>query len=332
MKLKSLSQSRGECDVKAILEDRLATTPYQVWGKVRLSSAIGREPNEHLPEDLFSYLTRAELDYLIIHRTPPNRPLLAVEFDGPHHDYDVDARRRDILKNRLCRMGGLPLLRVRYDEIKPLFARDSFLSYLVEVILRYKRVHEKKEYAPPSDPDEFTEREYDEIRRHDLPNIWWLENELAKKHAILRSERATEAAPLARFAFEFRLGASDYASVETDAIHEGHLVLRQVERTLPVEKWSVMHKISKTLSLRTHYRTTPEPRPPWPKNSFDLLALQAYVKWLETEPWYIPALPGINWLYVAWNILEGLCLSQLLADAGAGKLQPYDRGGVLGVV
>ncbi len=48
MKLKSLTQSKGERYVKAILEDRLAKTPYQVWGKVRLGSAIGKEPGEHL--------------------------------------------------------------------------------------------------------------------------------------------------------------------------------------------------------------------------------------------------------------------------------------------
>jgi hypothetical protein len=43
------------------------------------------------------------------------------------------------------------------------------------------------------------------------------------------------------------------------------------------------------------------------------------VKWLEKEPLYVN-LPGVRWLYVAWNILEGLCLKQLLTDAEEHKL------------
>src|SRR5712692_175408 len=53
MKLRSLTQSAGERAVKAILEDRLVRTPFQVWGKVRLNAAMGKEDGEHLPDELF---------------------------------------------------------------------------------------------------------------------------------------------------------------------------------------------------------------------------------------------------------------------------------------
>ena len=82
----------------------------------------------------------------------------------------------------------------------------------------------------------------------------------------------------------------------------------------------MLKTISKTLSLRTHYRATAAPRPPWPSGLFDITALEAYVGWLETEPWYFPDLPGISWLLVAWNLLEGLCLKQLFNDAAEGRL------------
>jgi hypothetical protein len=86
MKLKGLTQSRGERNVKTILEGRLAATPFQVYKEVRLGSAIGREPGDtRLPDELFDYLTRAGLDFLIFYRDPPHLPFLAVEFDGPHH-------------------------------------------------------------------------------------------------------------------------------------------------------------------------------------------------------------------------------------------------------
>jgi hypothetical protein len=74
----------------------------------------------------------------------------------------------------------------------------------------------------------------------------------------------------------------------------------------------VAHRITKELTLRTHYRTIAELRPP------DGSDLGVYGKWLEKEPLYAN-LPGVRWLYVAWNILEGLCLKQLLTDAEEHK-------------
>jgi hypothetical protein len=160
MKLKSLIQSKGERFVKTVLETRLAKTPFQLAPKVRLASCIEWEPEQSgSPKELtrlFNYFTRAELDFLIFYRDS-GFPFLAVEFDSRYHETDAKARERDILKNQICSKGGLPLLRVRYEEIQPLFTHDSFLSYLANVILRYKTTDERKEYSP-----------YDEIRRHDL--------------------------------------------------------------------------------------------------------------------------------------------------------------------
>jgi hypothetical protein len=174
MKLRSLTQSAGERAVKAILEDRLVKTPFQVWGKVRLNAAMGKEDGEHLPEELFAYLRSAELDYLIIRRASPHRPFLAVEFDGAHHEFEPKARHNDTLKNRLCRMSGLPILRVRSGEVEPLFRRDSFLSYVVDVILQYEV--EEKSHAQSVIAD---------IRRHDLADVRRLRYELAAKHHVL---------------------------------------------------------------------------------------------------------------------------------------------------
>lgn len=315
MKRKSLTLSEGERAVKAILEDRLAKTPYQVWGKTRLASAIEKEPNEYLPGDLFSYLRGAEIDYVILHREAPNHPLLAVEFDGPLHEADPKVRRNDLLKNRLCRSAALPLLRVRDKEVEPLFTRDSFLSYIVEVVLRYKSLQFLKNYA--RNPDQPTESGVDEIHRHTLLDVQRLQNELAQKHRMFHQAAEADSA---LSEFDFFPGAVDYSSSDTDGIYDGHLTLSRVERTQPRPRWPVIHRISKSISLRTHYRTTAEPRPPWPKDSLDLPALEAHVKWLETDPWYSPDIPGISWLYVAWNLLEGLCLRQLLHDADAGKV------------
>ena len=119
MKLKAVSRFSGERTVKAILEERLEKTPLQVWGKVRLSSIIGPDADERLPDDLFQYFTRAELDYLIFERSAPNIPVLAVEFDGPQHASDPQVAERDRLKNRLCRMCGITSVGVEFGVFAP---------------------------------------------------------------------------------------------------------------------------------------------------------------------------------------------------------------------
>ncbi len=308
MNLKDLTQSEGERAVKVILEDRLAKTPFQVWGKVRLNAAIGKEDGEYLPGELFDYLRSAELDYLIIRRVPPHRPLLAVEFDGAHHEFEPKARHNDTLKNRLCRMSGLPMLRVRSGEIEPLFRRDSFLSYVVDVVLQCEAAGKNR-----------AESEIAHIRRHDLPDVRRLRYELASKHRLVPAARAATV-PGAELAYEFSLGEVDYQSSDTDGLYHGQLVLSRIQPGASADAWPVLKTISKTLSLRTHYRATDGPRPPWPIGFFHISGLEAYVRWLETEPWYVPDLPGISWLLVAWNVLEGLCLKHLLNDAAEGGL------------
>jgi len=308
MRVRDLTQSAGERAVKTILEDRLAKTPFQVWGKVRLNAAIGKEDGEHLGEELFAYLKSAELDYVILRRAPPHRPFLAVEFDGPHHEFEPKARQNDTLKNRLCRMSGLPLLRIRSGEVEPLFKRDSFLSYLVDIIVQYQAEGMKR--APSLLAD---------IRRHDLDDVRRLQNELAVKHRVVAVARTGEV-PGASLAYDFTMGAVDYSSSDTDGVYHGQLVLHHIQQGAPSDTWPVIGSISKSLSLRTHYRATDAPRPPWPRNILDTAAFEEHIRWLETEPWYVPDLPGVSWLLVAWNVLEGLCLRDLLNRAEEGKL------------
>jgi len=127
---------------------------------------------------------------------------------------------------------------------------------------------------------------------------------------VIPSDRAAETST-ARFVYEFR--PPGITTSETDAKYKSDLVVYRLDRSLMPKEWPVARRISKELTLRTHYRTIAEPRPP------DGSDLEAYVKWLEKKPLYTN-LPGVTWLYVAWNILEGLCLKQVLTDAEEHKL------------
>lgn len=306
MKLKSLTQSKGERATKTILEERLEGTPLQAWGKVRLSSAIGQSPGEWLDPDLFDYLRGAELDYVVFERASPSKPVLAVEFDGAHHETDPTTHERDRKKNLLWRMAGLPLIRLRQTDVEPLYTRDSLLSYLVEVILAYKAEHEGAGQA-------LAER--NELKRHRLLEVWRMKNTLATRHRVV--DEAESRRKDAEFIYGFAPAGARWGDDAGDT-YEGQLTVCRVG-TSTSDSTRGVHVISKSLTLRTHYKATAEARPPWPKDSFDLEALEAQAKWLETDPWYTPALPGVNWLYVASNLLQVLCLKQLLSDFEASR-------------
>ena len=157
--------------------------------------------------------------------------------------------------------------------------RDSFLSYIVQVVLRYK-----------NDPKRDVEGS--EFTRHDLAEIPRLEYSL-KKLSVFGRQHGAQVSD-ARFVFDYALGGSDHATSETDAIYDGHLTLRQVSNGPGSEVGPIIHKISKRLHLTTHYRTTKEPRPPFPKDNMDVAAIKEYVDWLEAEPWYMPRIPGVE--------------------------------------
>ncbi len=80
---------------------------------MRLADAIQKDASEYLGDREFGYFTRAHFDFLVA--TDLN-PQFAVEFDGLTHA-EPDAVERDVLKNRLCKAAGLPLLRITSAEL-----------------------------------------------------------------------------------------------------------------------------------------------------------------------------------------------------------------------
>jgi len=154
-KRKLLTWSEGKVD--QILKRRLPDARYRVLLAVRLSDALGPERNETLPDEEFQFLSRAHLDFLIVTNTRPAEPVLAVEFDGPHHD-NLRQRARDALKNRLCKKAELPLLRIRAPEIEE-WDQITVLDYMLSRFVAWEResnaiIAEIKDYAASLDPSE----------------------------------------------------------------------------------------------------------------------------------------------------------------------------------
>jgi hypothetical protein len=152
-KRKLLTWSEGQVD--KILRRRLPNTRYRVLVAIRLSDAVGPERGETLPDAEFQFLSRAHLDFLIVTNTQPADPVFAVEFDGPHHD-DPRQRARDVMKNRLCKKAGLPLLRIRAPEIE-VWEQITVLDYIIYKFVAWEResetiIGEIEEYAASLDP------------------------------------------------------------------------------------------------------------------------------------------------------------------------------------
>src|SRR5262249_40916153 len=58
-----------------------------------------------------SYWFKAHLDFVVFD-AETSEPRFAVEYDGRQHVTDAEQMRRDEMKDRLCEMAGLPLLRI----------------------------------------------------------------------------------------------------------------------------------------------------------------------------------------------------------------------------
>lgn len=112
--------------------DRLLTTAAADHGdrllaKVRLADVI---EVEQLTGRAKHYGLSSHLDFVMV-RTDTSEPRFAVELDGAEHWTDPVIRERDRLKDDLCELTGLPLLRVTSNFIRQQ-GRWTVLTYLVD--------------------------------------------------------------------------------------------------------------------------------------------------------------------------------------------------------
>jgi very-short-patch-repair endonuclease len=145
--------------VDLILRRRLSNEGFRIFAKIRLCDVINKEQGERLSDREFEYLSRAHLDFLI---AKDNIPKFAVEFDGARHLIDAKTIERDVLKNKLCKMAELPLLRITVQEIEET-EKITLLDYMLLRYITWEKEYEEimskiREYAsnlPPNfDPEQ----------------------------------------------------------------------------------------------------------------------------------------------------------------------------------
>jgi len=178
--------------VDTILRKRLEKEGYRVQAKVRLGDAINKDNGEYLDGPDFWYLTRAHLDFLI---TKDDWPQFAVAFDGPHHQQDKKNIENDVLKNRLCRSAGLPLLRIRADQLDDLdqttaldYMLDRYVAWGNEKDELLAMVEEFAENIPENASPEDLAVDLDPRFwfdvRHPFPGIAKVEERMWRKHRV----------------------------------------------------------------------------------------------------------------------------------------------------
>jgi len=181
-----------EPDVDTILQRQLVKEGYRILPKVGISDALAKDRGDYLSQREFDYFTRAHLDFLV---TRDNMPVFAVEFDGAYHFLDDRTIENDVIKNRLCKHAGLPLLRITSSGIEE-YDKITLLDYMLMRYVAWQReypliMHEIKEFAatigPDYDPDNLAvdlDPSFHFDLRHPFPALNIVVERLWRNHSI----------------------------------------------------------------------------------------------------------------------------------------------------
>lgn len=114
---KLINVNRYESLTDAALRQAVEEFEARVCPKVRVADALNISKSG-LPDEVYSYALKAHFDFVVVDKH--ERVAFAIEFDEQHHRSDSKTIRRDRLKNSVCEMLGMPLLRITgeyLDEI-----------------------------------------------------------------------------------------------------------------------------------------------------------------------------------------------------------------------
>jgi hypothetical protein len=126
-RLRPLFVNESERVLDRLLVNTCKTFDARPHTKVRLGDVVDFSQSGISNED-FRYATRAHLDFIIT-QGDQSQPVLGVEMDGGAHR-DMGRQSQDRLKDNLCELAGLPLLRLDTSTLVG-FGPYQLASYLV---------------------------------------------------------------------------------------------------------------------------------------------------------------------------------------------------------
>lgn len=307
----------SEAKVDKILRRRLPPSTYRVLVAVRLGDAIGTDPGEKLPEAEFQFLTRAHLDFLIVKNSYPSEPVVAVEFDGPHHDDPVQVS-RDVLKNRLCQKSDLPLIRIRGPEIEE-HDQVTVLDYIIDRFLAWQRespgiMEEIRDYAASLDPvhldqliadgDPSLDPSFEFSLRHPFPGTQKVKARLLHRYGIATLDTPPRLRSKTRLLCDVEWAAQGPGDDEQFYTASRKVIVKRLDASAD----DVVFSAIRSASIRSWLPTDLDiPSPPDLPSLFQGHSAQEVNEigdlWMKriNNMWF-PALPGFS----AWDIAENL--------------------------
>ena len=142
-KLRPLMSNRYEKAADELLQTFSADTGDRLVPKMRLADVVDIDLlDDQAPRDRWFALS-THLDFVMLEKDS-GLPKFAVEMDGRQHWTDVDQRRRDAIKDRICEDAELPLLRVTSNFVTA-SGRWPLLSYAVDAFYKSEAFFEAQE-------------------------------------------------------------------------------------------------------------------------------------------------------------------------------------------
>jgi hypothetical protein len=126
--LKKILVNRHEVVSFELLRKQAEDEQAHVFSKVAPKELLPFETSD-LPNELRDFCWRAHFDFVVTDSA--FAPLFVVEFDGPSHQSEKQAK-RDLKKDELCRIFSLPILHINSRYLKPAYRGTDLLSWFAE--------------------------------------------------------------------------------------------------------------------------------------------------------------------------------------------------------
>jgi hypothetical protein len=144
--------NRAEENTFRILQGACIVDDACVHAKIGLREIFNFLDSSLTPE-LRDYCFTAHFDFLIT--DAQFSPLFAVEFDGPMH-HSQKQKLRDAKKNALCKIFGLPLLRINSRYLHPTYRGMDLLAWFTECFFVNRAFNEAQAAGMISSEEGFT--------------------------------------------------------------------------------------------------------------------------------------------------------------------------------
>lgn len=317
-KLRLLNTS--EYLTEQVLLKALEGTGYRVHAPLPLHRVVQREPGEIIPQRDKKYLQTSELDFVVYN--PESYPEFAVEFDGPIHQ-EAEQRRKDVRKNRICEMAGLPLVRITDIHLEE-YEKCSLLEYMIRRFVAWKAEEDEvlaeiNEYLATLSEEEFRRLTQDGFLdptidpsvifdlRHPFPGTAELAERLYAQYGILsdhlESEAWTSEARQDR-RLEFATLGGGFTSQGSDHIQRGNYELVEITPKAQ-EPPSVERVHSVHVEFRIQWTVPVVEDFDWRETPFE------YYRKTGRTPIAFQDIPGISMPELAENFCEFLALKKL---------------------